>query len=630
MKDETESMLLQTNHIKKSFLLEDVLVDVNFEIKDKEKIGLIGRNGEGKSTLLKIITGELSADEGQVFYARGKTIGYLKQMTEKDLSHQSVYSYCLESFSDILRLEEKIHETSHALEQNPESEELLYELARLQERFHDENGYATESYIRGILKGLGFSDDEQQKPLSVLSGGERTRVELAKTLVKEVDLLLLDEPTNHLDIGAITWLESFISNYPGACIITTHDREFLDNTVEKIFELEQGLGQWYSGNYSKYLEEKRIRYELLYKEFELASARREAEEEKLRVFKERSHRNEIFAKRARDREKKLERMEMPVKPLWLDHSIRLNFGIHRRSGDDVLQVIDLQKSLGDKRLFSELSFKVYRQQVLGIIGPNGVGKSTLLQILADHLLPDEGRIKYGSGVNFSYYNQNLEELSDEADLTEEINDSFPSLDIPTIRNLLALFLFQGDDVFKKVKVLSGGERARLSLLKLMLRDNNLLLLDEPTNHLDLPSKETLEESLLQYEGTIILVSHDRFFLNKLCTHILEIREDGHRYVEGNYREFLATTTEIKKPKRQKKKRSSRPKGTKAEDPSALEREIHQLEGELEKIELAIYDPTIYNDSHSLNEHMKQKETLAQEIDELYERWDQSLKGEELC
>lgn len=618
-------MLLQTNHIKKSFLLEEVLKDINFEINEKEKIGLIGRNGEGKSTLFKILTGQLEPDDGQVFYAKGLRIGYLKQMTEKDLSHQSIYSYCLESFADILRLEEKIHETSDALEKDPHNEELLFELARLQERFHDENGYATESFIRGILIGLGFSEEDQLKPLSVLSGGERTRVELAKTLVKEVDLLLLDEPTNHLDIKTITWLESFIQSYPGACIIITHDREFLDNTVSKIYELEQGLGNWYSGNYSMYLEEKKIRYDLLQKEYEIALQRREAEEEKLRVFRERSHRNEIFAKRARDREKKLERMEMPVKPLWLDHSIRLNLGIHRRSGDDVLEVIDLEKSLGGKNLFKDLNFKVYRQQVLGIIGPNGVGKSTLLRILADDLLPDAGRYKYGSGVRFSYYNQNLEELHDEYDLTEEMNNSFPTLDIPKIRNLLALFLFQGDDVFKKIKVLSGGEKARLSLLKLMLKDNNLLLLDEPTNHLDLPSKETLEEALEQYEGTIILVSHDRFFLNKLCTHILEMKVDGYEYHVGNYRSIQEK--EQVKP-REKKEKRNRPKREKKIDVAKLEAEIHALEQELQEVELAIYEPEIYNDTKQLKEYMNKKEALSQSIDALYGTWEEALKGEE--
>lgn len=527
-------LLLQTANIHKSYLIDPVLAGVDFEVQTGQRIGLIGRNGSGKSTLMKILAGRLSHDQGQVHRAKDIAVGYLEQTPAPATGSVSVYAYCLEAYRDLLDLQAEILSLTEKIAQEPHNQALQSEYVAKQQMFDDANGYAVESKVRGILSGLGFAPDEQAKSVELLSGGERTRLELAFLLTRDYDVLLLDEPTNHLDISAITWLEGYLQNYPGAVVIITHDRVFLDRTINRIYELEAGQGSWYEGNYSSYVVQKRLRYEQQTHEYAHYVQKRRAEEDKLRVFQQRSHKNAKFAARARDREKKLARMEVMNKPLWLDRSMKLDFTPARTSGHDVLQVRDLAKQFGEQKLFDNLSFDVFSGDVLGIAGPNGIGKTTLLKILTDQLTADRGEFLYGARVDWGYYDQAQTTLNSDHDLITELNQTYPQYSVSQLRNMLAAFLFTGDDVFKTIRSLSGGEKARLALLKLMLEGKNLLILDEPTNHLDLPSKETLEAALKVFPGSLIFVSHDRYFLNQLATKTLWLDHGGYRIIQGNY------------------------------------------------------------------------------------------------
>lgn len=591
-------ILLQTSKLNKSYLIDPVLVEIDFEVQTSQRIGLIGRNGSGKSTLMKILAGQLNYDSGALHRAREITVGYLEQVPKTPDQKTTVYDYCLEAYRDLLDLSEEIVQLTEQIALEPHNDKLQTDYVQKQHLFEESNGYAIESKVRGILTGLGFPPVDQQKELKLLSGGERTRLELAYLLTRDYDVLLLDEPTNHLDINAITWLESYLQAYTGAVVIITHDRVFLDRTINRIYELEAGRGDWYEGNYSSYVYQKRLRFEQQAHTYEGYVQKRKAEEEKLRVFRERSHKNQKFAARARDREKKIARMEVIDKPLWLDRSIKLQFKPSRSSGNDVLKVRGLSKAFEPKQLFKDLSFDVFSGDVLGIAGPNGIGKTTLLKIITDQMTPDQGEYYYGARVDWGYYEQANTNLTPDYDLVTEINQTYPELSVSQIRNMLAAFLFTGDDVFKLIGSLSGGEKARLALLKLMLEGKNLLILDEPTNHLDLPSKETLETALKDFPGTLIFVSHDRYFLNQLATKMLWMDHGSYRVIQGNFNSLSDPSAPELKPTIDRPKKESQPtpsKKSQAQESDTLNlARLLAEEADLEE-ELEIFRRALYNE-----------------------------------
>lgn len=594
--------------------------NLDFQLKQGEKIGLIGRNGSGKTSLLRVIQGSLSLDTGQVFLGKGIKLGYLSQMPISE--EMTLIAYCMEAFEDIFLLEEEIISLQFALEKQPHNSELLHTYGEKLDLFEEKNGYAANSKVKGILRGLGFEEEDFSRTIRSLSGGEERRLYLARLLATDVDVLLLDEPTNHLDMQAISWLEIYLSALPSAVVLVTHDREFLDRTIERIYEIEGGKGRWYPGNYSAYTEKKREIYLQEKRSYDNFLKRKKAEEEKLRTFRDRSSLNQKFAARARDREKKIENMEEVEAPLWISRNMNLRFKAAKATGQDILVCENLSKSFDEEPLIDELNFSLYRRDVLGIIGPNGSGKTTLMRILAGKSSPDQGRVVFGPGVDRGFYRQHQEELRTSDDMVSFINNQFPQYNHGQIRSLLAQFLFTGDEVFKSIELLSGGEKARLRLLLLMLEERNLLLLDEPTNHLDIYSKETLEEALLHYEGTIALVSHDRYFLNRVCTRLLILDGENSSLFEGTYREYEASVpvkTQIKasakKPELQSRTSTvSKPK----EDP--IEDKLLILEEELQEIELAFLDKELYNDNDKIKQLSIKRDNCLQKIDKLYALW----------
>lgn len=606
------------------FADKELLKGVDFTVRSRDHIGIIGRNGSGKSTLFRLIRRELAPAHGTISFATGLRLTHLAQLSET--VHMSVYDYCLEAFREVLDLEARLQVIAKGLKDDPHSVPLLREYEQVFARFEHLDGYSIYSRVRGILNGLGFLEEDYDKNIAFLSGGERRRLELARLLAEPCDLLLLDEPTNHLDLSAIRWLEGYLRNYSGAFLLITHDRYFLDSCVDRIFELENGKGVEYPGNYSDYVSLKRVRYEQEKREYIQAKRSYEAEMEKLRTFEARAARNQKFAARARDREKKIEKMDVPERPLWLDHSIRLDFGERRMSGEDVFQLIDLTMGFDDRILFEDLSLRLYRGERLAIIGDNGTGKTTLLHLLSGNKAPLRGWIHRGDQVDLGIYSQHQHHLSPSLTLIEQVNEAYPALEIGAIRHLLATFLFHTEEHHKLISALSGGEKARLSLLLLMLRKNNTLLLDEPTNHLDLPGKETLEEALLRYQGTLIVVSHDRYFVDRIAQRLLILKDDGQwELFEGTYKEWMASqeTLEekeqrpVKKPSRKAQQQKSPEKNKKIEE---LEERLLEEEEKLQQMELAFAEPSIYNEGHSVQEMMIKYEAQKTLVAELYEAW----------
>lgn len=600
---------------------EQILFDnLNFQVRQGEKIGLIGRNGSGKTSMLRVIEGRLDLDQGQVFFGKDVKTAYLSQMPQA--GDKTLIQYSMEAYEDVFKLEDHIYQLQLAMEVDPYNEALLREYGEKLDYFQEINGYAASSRVQGILRGLGFEEEDFSRKVSSLSGGEERRLYLARLLTEEADVLLLDEPTNHLDMEALAWLESYISNLSAAVVLVTHDREFLDRTVDKIFEIEGGRGRWYPGNYSAYREKKRQIYLQEQRAYERNQEKLQAEEEKLRQFRDRSHSSAKAASRARDREKKLERMEVLEAPLWISRNMNLRFKAAQATGQDILKAENLSKGY-DFPLFKNLDFSVYKGDVIGIIGPNGSGKTTLMNLLAGLDKPDEGRLVFGPGVDRGYYRQHQEELSTSQDMVSFINNEFYQYNHGQIRSLLAQFLFTGEEVFKSINQLSGGEKARLRLLMLMLEERNLLLLDEPTNHLDIYSKETLEEALDHYEGTVILVSHDRYFLNRVCNRLLVLDQDRSALFEGNYslydEQVLSKRQEKAQEKRRKKPKKKVKKKSKPQE-DLIEKELLELEEKLEEIELAFLDEEIYSDSQKIKDLSIKRDEYLQRIDQLYEVW----------
>ncbi len=535
-------MILACNNISKMFGTNEILKNVSFHINDREKVAIVGINGAGKSTLLKIIMGELHAEEGDVILSKGSTIGYLAQHQNLS-SNNSIYEEMLTVKQDIIDLDQKIRSLELEMKHHEGStlEQLLNQYTRLTHEFEAKNGYAYQSEVTGILKGLGFLEEEFDKKLNTLSGGQKTRIALGKLLLSKPDLILLDEPTNHLDLLSIAWLETFLINYNGAVIVVAHDRYFLDKVVTKVIEVDHSKAQSYEGNYTIYVEKKAMLQNALRKQYQ--NQQKEIKHQEEVITKLRSFNREKSIRRAESREKMLDKIERVDKPT---EDSQIHFSLEPRivSGNDVLTISGLSKSYGDLQLFSDLSFEIKRGEKVAIIGNNGTGKTTILKIINEQVAADGGEVRLGTKVHIGYYDQEHQVLNPEKTLFDELQDEYPYLDNTAIRNILAAFLFTEDDVFKRIKDISGGERGRVSLAKLMLSEANLLILDEPTNHLDITSKEILENALNNYSGTVLYVSHDRYFINKTATRILDLTEQTLLNYIGNYDYYLEKKPEV--------------------------------------------------------------------------------------
>lgn len=530
-------MILACNNITKTFGTDEVLSGVSFHINEREKAAIVGVNGAGKSTLLKIIMHKMKQDDGEIVLAKGATIGYLAQHQDLE-STNTIYEEMLEVKRYIIELDEKIRNMEAEMKTASEDklESLLNQYSKLTHEFEMNDGYAYKSEITGVLKGLGFEESEFDKKTSTLSGGQKTRVSLGKLLLTKPDIILLDEPTNHLDLNSIAWLETYLINYPGTVLIVAHDRYFLNRVVTKIIELERTKARVYEGNYTAYAEKKNMLQEAMLKQY--YNQQREIKHQEEVITKLRSFNREKSIKRAESRVKMLDKVERIDKPVTEDAQMHFTLEPSITSGNDVLTVRDLSKSFGSQTLFTDIGFEIKRGEKVAIIGGNGTGKTTILKIINGVLHADAGQITLGSKVKIGYYDQEHHVLNMEKTLFDELHDAYPNMDNTQIRNTLAAFLFTNDDVFKRVKDLSGGERGRLSLAKLMLSESNLLILDEPTNHLDIASKEILENAIRNYTGTVLYVSHDRYFINKTATRILDLT--NHKLINyiGNYDYYL--------------------------------------------------------------------------------------------
>ena len=530
-------MILACQNISKAFGTTEIIKNASFHIEEREKTALVGINGAGKSTLLKIIIGEMRADEGEVILSKGKTMGYLAQ--HQDLTgHLSIYQEVLTAKQNLIDMEERLRqmESDMNTKSGAELDELLSTYTRLSHTFELENGYAYRSEVVGVLKGLGFSESDFEKQVDSLSGGQKTRVALGKLLLTKPDIILLDEPTNHLDMDSISWLETYLLNYSGAVLIVSHDRYFLDRVVTKVVEVDNKKVTTFEGNYTAYSQKKAMLREAAYHAW--VNQQQEIHHQEEVITKLRSFNREKSIKRAESREKMLSKLELVDKPVVLNSKMRITLEPEVLSGNDVLTIEGLSKSFGDKALFRNLNVQIKRGEVVGLLGANGTGKTTLLKIINRQLRADSGKIRYGSKVSIGYYDQEQHVLDDSKTIFDEISDAYPKLTNTRIRNVLAAFLFTGEDVFQVIGTLSGGEKGRVSLAKLMLSNANFIILDEPTNHLDIQSREILEEAINNYEGTVFYVSHDRYFINQTATRILDLSPEGIVNYKGNYNYYL--------------------------------------------------------------------------------------------
>lgn len=646
-------MILSCSNINKSFIEVPILTDVSFHLEDKEKAAIVGINGAGKSTLLKIIIGELSADSGNVSISKDKTIGYLAQYQDISLGH-TIFEEMLEVKKDIIEMEETIRDLEEKMQHviGDELNDLMDQYAKLNHSFELKNGYAYKSEIYGVLKGLGFAEEDYDKAISSLSGGQKTRVALAKLLLSQPDIILLDEPTNHLDIKSITWLEGFLSNYKGAVLIVSHDRYFLNKIVSKVVEIENTKSHVYMGNYNAYAKKKEelrnATLKLYYKQ------QKELKHEQEVIEKLRSFKQEKFYKRAQSREKAIEHMDLIDAPETLNDKFRISLTPEFESGNDVLNISNMSVKFDDAStaLFNDVNFEIKKGERIAIIGENGTGKSTLLKIITGNFHKFTGDVEFGSNVSIGYYDQEHHTLNDSKTLFEEISDTYPGMTNTKIRNTLAAFLFTGDDVFKLVGDLSGGEKGRLSLAKLMLSNANFLILDEPTNHLDMVSKEILEDALNSYTGTVLYVSHDRYFINKTCSRILELSNNTIINYIGNYDYYIekrelqnnlvienqtsdvieevSTATSSTKDDWKKQKELSRQKEKLTKELNKVEDEINSLEEKKAKIEEDMANPLFSRDAAKLISLQKDLESTNEKLDELFISWeDVSSQLEEL-
>ena len=637
-----ELMILSCQSICKSFGEKVILQDASFHIEEREKAALIGNNGAGKTTLLRIIMQEISADSGNVVIAKDKKIGYLAQYQDIH-GHHTIYEELLTTKQYILDMEEKIRTLEQEMKYvaGEKLESLMNSYTRLTHQFELENGYAYKSEIVGVLKGLGFEEEDYSKQIENLSGGQKTRVALGKLLISKPDILLLDEPTNHLDMESIAWLETYLLNYPGAVFIVSHDRYFLDKVVTKIVEIEAGQMRMYDGNYSAYALKKAMLRDAQYKAY--LNQQREIKHQEAVITKLRSFNREKSIKRAESRVKMLDKIQRIEKPVEIDNQMRISLEPRFISGNDVLTVEGLSKAFPGQILFTDISFEIKRGERVALIGNNGTGKTTILKILNGIVEADAGRFALGSKVQIGYYDQEHHVLHMEKTIFQEISDTYPTLTETEIRNMLAAFLFTGDDVFKLISSLSGGERGRVSLAKLMLSEANFLILDEPTNHLDIASKEILEEALNSYTGTVLYVSHDRYFINQTATRIMDLTNQAIVNYIGDYDYYLEKKdemTQIYAPAQetaaqeikeavsetkltwQQQKEEQALKRKRENELKKVEARIEALETRDKEIDETMVLPDVCTNVAECTKLSREKAAIAEELEGLYERWEE--------
>ncbi len=673
-------MLLQVNQIHKSFGIKPILINISLQVQERERIGLVGANGAGKSTLLQIIAGHMSADSGDIFKSKETRVGYLSQNTGLQ-SDETIWNEMLVVFADLLEAEQALRKLE-SLMADPDIqanekkyEDVLHRYSIQSERFREQRGYEIEARIRGVLHGMGFSSFAPDTRIDTLSGGQKTRLALAKLLLQEPELLILDEPTNHLDIDTLTWLEGYLRNYPGGILVVSHDRYFLDALVQGIYEIERNVCKRYTGNYSRYVELKAAEYEIQLKHFE----KQQDEISRMEDFIQKNIVRATTTKRAQSRRKALEKLDRLDKPMGDLKRASFRFEAGRTSGKEVLNVQQLSVTFEGQEnpLFRNVSFELRRGETVALIGPNGVGKSTLLKSLTGDRTPDTGKLQWGTHVDLAYYDQEQEGLNPQESVLDELWNAYPHIEEARIRTVLGNFLFSGEDVFKPIAALSGGEKARVSLAKLMLQKANFLILDEPTNHLDLFSKEVLESALLDYDGTLLFISHDRYFLNKMAERVLELSVDGVVSYLGNYEDYVEKKQELAEIEAERlaklgngggvgkgggnaggagaqmktgelnsggnaaaartqsgtggskldleaekqQKREERSRQRKVEQ---LEAEIARLEGEVAAVEAELLEPDVYNDYLAVQERNRLIEQHKATLEPLYEQWESLL------
>ncbi|MDF2669376.1 MAG: multidrug transporter ATP-binding protein [Paenibacillus sp.] len=662
-------MLLQVNQIHKSFGIKPILSNISLQVQERERIGLVGANGAGKSTLLQIIAGHMSADSGDIFKAKDTRIGYLSQNTGLQ-SDETIWNEMLVVFASLLQAEQELRKLE-GLMADPDIqanekkyEEVLHRYSVQSERFREQRGYEIEARIRGVLHGMGFGEFAPDTRIDTLSGGQKTRLALAKLLLQEPELLILDEPTNHLDIDTLTWLEGYLRNYPGGILVVSHDRYFLDALVQGIYEIERNVCKRYTGNYTRYVEIKEAEYEIELKHFE----KQQGEIARMEDFIQKNIVRATTTKRAQSRRKALEKLDRLDKPLGDLKKASFRFEAGRSSGKEVLNVQQMSVTFEgqEKPLFHNVSFELRRGETAALIGPNGVGKSTLLKALTGERPPETGKLHWGTHVDVAYYDQEQKGLNPQQSVLDELWNTYPHLEEARIRTVLGNFLFTGEDVFKPISALSGGEKARVSLAKLMLQKANLLILDEPTNHLDLFSKEVLESALLDYDGTLLFISHDRYFLNKMAERVLELSTEGIVSYLGNYEDYVEKKSELAEIEAERAAKLSGAKGGAAgasvgksgsgaaggktaskggvgEAPDAvderqqkrdernrqrkleqLEAEIARLEAELAASEAQLLEPDVYNDYVAVQACNQAIEQQKAALEPLYEQWEAFL------
>ncbi len=625
-------MILSINNLCKSFGEKEILHNVNFTIEKKDKVALVGINGAGKSTLFKIITNQISYDDGEYFVARDANIGYLSQNFNANENY-TIYEYVLLAFKNIISMEEQLisYESDMNTLKGLELENTILKYTALNNEFEKQEGYSYKSKIMGVLKGLGFNADDFNKKISSLSGGQKTRLSLAKTLLQQPDILLLDEPTNHIDVKSIEWLESYLKNYNGAVIIISHDRYFLDNFVSKVIELENKITKIYYGNFTDYLTKREIDKQLELQEYINNQKEIKRQEKVIQTFLR--FNRERSVRQARSRQKQLDKMTVLPKPISIDTNMKLSLTPSIQSGFDVLTINDLSMSFDTKTLFDSISFEIKRSEKVALIGDNGVGKTTLFKILLNQLKQQTGEIKLGSNVNIAYYEQSQEILNDDLTVYDSLNYVNNNITNFEVRSHLAKFMFYDDDLNKKVGTLSGGEKGRLALAKIMYSKANFLLLDEPTNHLDIYSKEILEEAIQNYEGTVFVISHDRYFINNICNKIIELKDKKLKEFVGDYDNYIEkrSNTEVKisenfkvstsKQERLEQKEAEKLKRKRKREIDNLEESISNIENTINNLDVQLHDSTINNDLSKLNEIYSKKEALESELNILIEKWE---------
>lgn len=628
-------MVLACNNISKSFGIDEIIKNASFHIEEREKAAIVGINGAGKTTLLRIIMGEYQADSGEVIIAKDRTIGYLAQH-QKLSGDNTIYDELLSVKKDIIELEQKIRrlELEMHSKEGVELETVMEAYSKSTHQFELQNGYAYKSEVVGVLKGLGFDESDFEKKMNTLSGGQKTRVALGRLLLSKPDIIMLDEPTNHLDMNSIAWLENYLVNYDGSVIIVAHDRYFLDKVVTKVIEVERGIVSVFSGNYSDYAAKKKQLMDAKLKEY--YNQQRDIKHQEEVIAKLKSFNREKSIKRAESREKLLDKIEVIDKPITEQETMHFKLEPAKESGNDVLSVEGLSKAFGGNRLFDNVSFEIKKGEKVALIGNNGTGKTTILKIINHIIEADAGKLKLGANVEIGYYDQEHNVLHMDKTAFDEIGDAYPDMTNTQIRNMLACFLFTGDDVFKKISDLSGGERGRVSLAKLMLSNANFLILDEPTNHLDIMSKEILESALNRYTGTVLYVSHDRYFINKTASRIMELSANTVTNYIGNY-DYYLEKRDILAPKEVKQVSSEKNTAVKDDwkaqkeeqaklrkrqnDIAKIEKSIEQLEKDNSELDEQLALPEVYSDVKQLMKLNEKKQEIEKKLEKLYEDWE---------